>query len=741
MIRDIPPLAVEGVDPWEKVQIDPAARRLAEYAAAAAGLAVEEWLERAIRRACPSAFRTASVTIPSAPIVAPTVAPPSFVIPSFAAPGAATPGIVEPTFAVPPAPPPSVAPPQPVAPPPPQPLAQPPEIEASLAALLARARQQSQAPHSEPPVEGHYAAPPEIRSIAPIELPPLARPGVARATPTPMPLPSAPPAPEPPAALRRPQTLAERLSQQRFDEDEAEPHAFTDEPSDDRDWPEEDEDTVMPRMFAASEQAPADEADAEPKRRFKLWATRDDAEERAAAPHAQPAQPQPPSRRNNRRLAFIAVGLALAVTAGAVTAQFLIPGNTHLARLSDMSGSTSSTAPIFAPTQSNPPPVPNFDGGNNAQSASLPDLSLPPAGASSAAPGSSAAVNATPNALPPVPGLPSLPPSDNSAPTNLASLPPSLPPSATPSVPPPAPEPLPLPTPSNNAATAAPEPTPAPVPAPRQSAAKPARPAPAAKTKATPGVAAAPSKPPAGASVTAAISGGRKPDADEAAPTDPKLLAPWLEQRAKSGDVIAQYRLGVLYALGQGVQQDYQHAAQLFKTSAEGGVAEAQYNIAVMYGEGLGIGRDPTLAVQWYQKAAAQGNANAAFNLGVAYSNGVGVQQDMDQAAQWFRRAAAAGIINAQFNLGLLYERGDGVPVSQVEAYAWYSAAAAHGDSGAAQRRDRLASALAPSTLKEAQARAQQIAATIQTNSSGPGAGALATSTAADAHPPTALSP
>ncbi len=33
MMRDIPPLAVEGIDPWEKVQIDPATRRLAEYAA------------------------------------------------------------------------------------------------------------------------------------------------------------------------------------------------------------------------------------------------------------------------------------------------------------------------------------------------------------------------------------------------------------------------------------------------------------------------------------------------------------------------------------------------------------------------------------------------------------------------------------------------------------------------------------------------------------------------------------
>ncbi len=132
---------------------------------------------------------------------------------------------------------------------------------------------------------------------------------------------------------------------------------------------------------------------------------------------------------------------------------------------------------------------------------------------------------------------------------------------------------------------------------------------------------------------------------------------------------------------------------------------------------GLGIGRDPAEAAQWYQKAATQGNANAAFNLGVAYSSGVGVRQSMDQAAQWFQRAAAVGVVNAQFNLGLLYERGDGVPVSQVEAYAWYSAAAARGDTGATLRRDHLASTLGPATLKEAQARAQQIAATIKTSS------------------------
>lgn len=42
---------LDSLDPWAKIEIDPATRRLAEHAAAAAGLSIEDWLERAIRRA------------------------------------------------------------------------------------------------------------------------------------------------------------------------------------------------------------------------------------------------------------------------------------------------------------------------------------------------------------------------------------------------------------------------------------------------------------------------------------------------------------------------------------------------------------------------------------------------------------------------------------------------------------------------------------------------------------------
>lgn len=274
---------------------------------------------------------------------------------------------------------------------------------------------------------------------------------------------------------------------------------------------------------------------------------------------------------------------------------------------------------------------------------------------------------------------------------------------------------LPEPTPPSATVAAAPPPeTTKPKPSPAREAAAPVKPAPKASAKPeTSAVAArkpAPTKPAAKSERATAKAESSKP------PSDPRQLARWLEAHAKNGDAVARYRLGVLYALGEGVTQDYERAAGLFKSAAEQGVTEAEYNIAVMYAEGLGIKRDPKRAVEWYRKAAAQGSASAAFNLGVAYSNGVGVKQSMSEAAQWFGKAAEAGVVNAQFNLGLLYERGEGVAASPVEAYAWYSAAAARGDSGAEQRRDHLASKLSPAVLREARERAAQLQDSIQTH-------------------------
>ena len=84
-----------------------------------------------------------------------------------------------------------------------------------------------------------------------------------------------------------------------------------------------------------------------------------------------------------------------------------------------------------------------------------------------------------------------------------------------------------------------------------------------------------------------------------------------LAERAEQGDADAQFRLGVMYDIGQGVPQDEAKAAAWYKKAAEQGDADAQLNLGLMYDNGRGVPQDEVRAVAWYRKAAEQGNENA----------------------------------------------------------------------------------------------------------------------------------
>src|SRR3972149_3986732 len=105
---------------------------------------------------------------------------------------------------------------------------------------------------------------------------------------------------------------------------------------------------------------------------------------------------------------------------------------------------------------------------------------------------------------------------------------------------------------------------------------------------------------------------------------------PLLEFRllADQGNALAQNYLGVMYAMGQDVPQDYQEAMQWFRKAAEQGEALAQFNLGLMYARGQGVPQDFQEAMQWFSKAAEQGNAKAKNFLGEMYAEGKGVKQD-----------------------------------------------------------------------------------------------------------------
>ncbi|MGD0400442.1 MAG: retroviral-like aspartic protease family protein [Syntrophobacteraceae bacterium] len=93
---------------------------------------------------------------------------------------------------------------------------------------------------------------------------------------------------------------------------------------------------------------------------------------------------------------------------------------------------------------------------------------------------------------------------------------------------------------------------------------------------------------------------------------------------------------------------DYAKAYKELKELAEQGHANAQYELGYMYVMGQGVRQDYDEAVKWFRKAAEQGNAWGQGALGMMYHYGHGVPQDYAEAEKWLRRAAEQGHAEAQ---------------------------------------------------------------------------------------------
>ena len=74
-----------------------------------------------------------------------------------------------------------------------------------------------------------------------------------------------------------------------------------------------------------------------------------------------------------------------------------------------------------------------------------------------------------------------------------------------------------------------------------------------------------------------------------------------------------------MFDKGQGVPQNYETAANLFKVSAEKKVALSQFSLGFLYYDGLGVKQDKNAAFKWFKLAAERGEAAAQFNLGNMY--------------------------------------------------------------------------------------------------------------------------
>src|SRR5271157_4195426 len=85
--------------------------------------------------------------------------------------------------------------------------------------------------------------------------------------------------------------------------------------------------------------------------------------------------------------------------------------------------------------------------------------------------------------------------------------------------------------------------------------------------------------------------------------------------------------------------------------------AEVQFGLGLKFASGAGVAQDYAQAADWYRKAAEQNHGLAQFNLGTMYANGQGVVKDAAQAVVWFGRAANLGDAGGQYNMGRCCQR------------------------------------------------------------------------------------
>jgi len=182
----------------------------------------------------------------------------------------------------------------------------------------------------------------------------------------------------------------------------------------------------------------------------------------------------------------------------------------------------------------------------------------------------------------------------------------------------------------------------------------------------------------------------------------------WYRKAADQGEVEAQLQLGTMYYLGYDVPQNYAAAVRWYRTAADQGDSRAQCSLGDMYRYGQGVPRDYAAALNWYRKAADQGNAEAQISLGGMYEEGSGVSQDYAAAVSWYRKAAELGYREAQWALGMSYYLGGGTAQDYVLAHTWFNLAAARGHALGGNFRDRVAVAMTPAQIAEAQRLARE---------------------------------
>ena len=164
-----------------------------------------------------------------------------------------------------------------------------------------------------------------------------------------------------------------------------------------------------------------------------------------------------------------------------------------------------------------------------------------------------------------------------------------------------------------------------------------------------------------------------------------------LQYAAEGGHPVAQWKLGQMYANGDGVAQDdlraFDYFSKIANAHAEDNPSAPQASIVANAFVALGryyldgipntrVKADPERAREMFSYAASYfGNAEAQYNLARLYLDGVGIPRDPKYGVRWLGLAAQKGQHQAQALLGQMLFNGINLQRQAARGLMWLTLA------------------------------------------------------------------
>ena len=143
----------------------------------------------------------------------------------------------------------------------------------------------------------------------------------------------------------------------------------------------------------------------------------------------------------------------------------------------------------------------------------------------------------------------------------------------------------------------------------------------------------------------------------------------FMEKAALKGDALAQYYLATYYEKGQGVEQNYMKAAELYEKVSECREAlvfadpfmpltpqcDVEYILGKFHEKGLLPNSSEKKSIEWYLKGVSDGSAAANLEMAKRYFEGRGVEQNDEKAIHYLFKAVygylSSNLYKEAFNL------------------------------------------------------------------------------------------